>query len=135
MIFKNNRIYERIKIIHFPYLALQEAVDGNGTTVGVEGDGGEAGKGLVDLMTELFPNGVNHLPQVVNHCFSDELDHWRSILFFCICVESIIVASSVCKFDTDRRQPILDKLQIHQQTTCSAVPINKWVDAFKTEME
>lgn len=86
-------------------------------------------------MTELFSNSVKHLPQAFNHCFSDELNHWILILFFCVSIKSIIVKASVGKFDTDRRQSVLDKLQIHQQTTCSAVPINKWVDAFKTKME
>lgn len=35
--------------LHLTHLALQESVDGNLAAVGVEGDGGEAGEGRVDV--------------------------------------------------------------------------------------
>jgi len=37
--------------LHFPHIALEEAVDFHSTAVSVEGDGGEAGDGGVDHHT------------------------------------------------------------------------------------
>ena len=37
---------------HLPHLALEEALDANLATVGVEGDGGEAGERGVDIRKE-----------------------------------------------------------------------------------
>ena len=56
-------------------------------------------------------------------------------MFDVISIKGIIIGCSVRKFDVDGQITRLHKLQVHKQSACSSVAVDKGMDALKLNME
>ena len=52
-----------------------------------------------------------------------------------IFVKGIVVGDSVCKLNVNRWGSGFHQFQIHKKSACSAVAVDKWVDALKLNMK
>ena len=56
-------------------------------------------------------------------------------MFHLIFIKGIVISDPVREFDVDRRIARFHQLQIDKQSACSAVAIDKGMDAFKLNMK
>ena len=56
-------------------------------------------------------------------------------MIYMIFIKSIVIRNPICKFNINRRISCFHQFQIYKQPPCTTIPIYKWMNAFKFNME